>query len=188
LMARFEQAAQEEATAEACGRGRPFGRGHRRVAPARAPAAGSGRGRGPATGAAPRTFGLAHSEDEADEEDVDADPAQHPPPPPPTLAEVMDRQTQLLQRLTETVEQRNNGAHHQGPPEEDLQRKIDRFFHLKAPTFSYAEDPMEADDWLRVIETKLDLTNCTDEECVALTVHQLEGTTKSWSDSYCDSH
>jgi hypothetical protein len=63
---------------------------------------------------------LAHSEDEADEEDVDeelnAEPAQQPPPPPPTLAEVMDRQTQLLQRLIEVVEQRNNGAHRQGSP------------------------------------------------------------------------
>jgi hypothetical protein len=57
-----------------------------------------------------------------------------------------------------------------------------------SPTFSFAEDPMEADDWLRVIETKLDLTNCIDEECIILTVHQLEGTAKSWWDSYCDSH
>jgi hypothetical protein len=100
----------------------------------------------------------------------------------------MDRWTQLLQRLTEAVEQRNNGAHRQGLPEEDLQRKIERFIRLKAPTFSYTEDPMEADDWLRVIETKLDLTNCIDEECIALTIHQLEGTAKSWWDSYCDSH
>jgi hypothetical protein len=27
---------------------------------------------------------------------------------------------------------------------------------------------------LRVIESKLDLTNCTDEECVAIAAHQLE--------------
>jgi hypothetical protein len=53
LMARFEQAAQEEAAAEARERGRPFGHGHGRVAPARAPAARHGRVRGPATGAAP---------------------------------------------------------------------------------------------------------------------------------------
>jgi len=30
---------------------------------------------------------------------------------------------------------------------------------------------MDADDWLRIIETKLDFTNCNDEECVALAVH-----------------
>jgi hypothetical protein len=80
LMARFEQAAQEEAAAEARGRGRPFGRGRGCAAPARAPAAGRGRGRRPAAGAAPRIFGEAHRGDEADEEDVDeginAEPAQ----------------------------------------------------------------------------------------------------------------
>ena len=37
-----------------------------------------------------------------------------------------------------------------------------------------------------MIETKLDVTSCTDEECMALAVHQLEGTAR-W-DSYCDSH
>jgi hypothetical protein len=100
----------------------------------------------------------------------------------------MAEQTQLLQRLAEVAEHRNNGGNCQGQLEEDLQRKIERFIRLKAPTFSYADDPMEADDWLRVIETKLDLTNCTDEECVALAVHQLEGPAKSWWDSYCDSH
>ena len=47
---------------------------------------------------------------------------------------------------------------------------------------------MDADDWLRIIETKLDFTNCNDEECVALAVHQLEGLAKSWWDSYWDSH
>ena len=47
---------------------------------------------------------------------------------------------------------------------------------------------MDADDWLRVIETKLDLIDCNDEECVAIAAHQLEGPAKSWWDSYCDSH
>jgi hypothetical protein len=100
----------------------------------------------------------------------------------------MDRQTQLLQHLNKVAEWRENRGHHQGPPEKDIQRKIKRFIHLKAPTFSYVEDPMEANDWLRVIETKLDLTYYTDKECVAPAVHQLEGTAKSWWDSYCDSH
>jgi hypothetical protein len=88
--------------------------------PARAPAAGRGIGRGPAAGAAPRIFGVAHRGDEADQEEVDeeidAEHAQQPPPPPPTLAEIMDRQTQLLQRLAESVDQRNHGAHRHGPP------------------------------------------------------------------------
>jgi hypothetical protein len=68
-MARFKQAAQEEAAAEARGRGRQFGRGSERAAPARAPMVGRGRGRGPTVGVTPRIFGLAHSEEEVDEED-----------------------------------------------------------------------------------------------------------------------
>jgi hypothetical protein len=31
-----------------------------------------------------------------------------------------------------------------------------------------------------VIESKLDLTNCTDEEGVAIATHQLKGSAKSW--------
>jgi hypothetical protein len=30
-------------------------------------------------------------------------------------------------------------------------RKIKRFIRLKAPTFSYSDDLLDADDWLRVI-------------------------------------
>jgi hypothetical protein len=203
LVARFEQAAQEKAAAIVHGRGRSTGHGCRCAPQVLAPAAGCRGGRAPTVEAGPCPVGQAPGEDEDEkevDEEVDAEPArkqphggqnnrrQQAPPPPPNLVEVMAAQTQLLQHLTEVAEHRNNGGNRQGQPEEDLQRKIERFIHLKAPTFSYADDPMEADDWLRVIETKLDLTNCTDEECITLAVHQLEGPAKSWWDSYCDSH
>jgi hypothetical protein len=67
-------------------------------------------------------------------------------------------------------------------------RKIERFICLKAPTFIYSDDPLDTDDWLRVIETKLDLTVCSDEECVAIAAHQLEGPTKAWWDNYTATH
>ena len=47
---------------------------------------------------------------------------------------------------------------------------------------------MDADDWLQVMETKLDLTNSTDEECVAIAAHQMEGPAKAWWDSYTRAH
>jgi len=101
----------------------------------------------------------------------------------------MAAQTQWLQRLTQIVEQGvQHGGQHLGPQDEGLHRKIERFIRLKAPMDSYSEDPMDTDDWLRISETKLDFTNCNDEECVALAVHQLEGPAKSWWDSYWDSH
>jgi hypothetical protein len=76
-----------------------------------------------------------------------------------------------MQRMAEAMEHRGNGGNHVAPQDEDLTRKIKRFIHLKAPTFSYLDDPLETDDWMRVIETKLDLTVCSDEECVAISAH-----------------
>ena len=94
--------------------------------------------------------------------------------PPPNFAEAVVTQTQLLQWSTEAIARRNIEDHHPAPMEEDLLCKIERFMLLKPPTFSYSKDPLDADDWLKVIETKLDVTNCTNEECVVLALHQLD--------------
>jgi hypothetical protein len=59
---------------------------------------------------------------------------------------------------------------------------------LKAPTIGYSDKPLDADDWLRVIETKTDLIVYTGEECVAIAAHQLDGSAKSWWDNYAASH
>jgi hypothetical protein len=67
-------------------------------------------------------------------------------------------------------------------------QKIERFIHPNAFTFSYSDDPLDVDDCPRVIETKLDLTVYTNEECVAIGAHQLEGPAKSWWDNYTASH
>jgi hypothetical protein len=67
--------------------------------------------------------------------------------------------------MVETAMPRRGGTH----------EEIKEFIHLKAPTIGYSDTPLDADDWLRVIETKLDLTVYTGEECVAITVHQLDG-------------
>jgi hypothetical protein len=84
-----------------------------------------------------------------------------------------------MQKMAEAMEHHGNSGNRAAPRDEELKRKIERFIRLKAPTFSYSDDPLDADDWLRVIETKLDLTICSDEECVAITAHQLEGPTKA---------
>jgi hypothetical protein len=90
--------------------------------------------------------------------------------------------------MTEAMEHRVNGGNRVTPQDEDLTRKIEKFIPLKAPTFSYLDDPLDADDWLRVIETKLDLTICSEKECVTITAHQLEGPAKAWWDNYTASH
>jgi hypothetical protein len=90
--------------------------------------------------------------------------------------------------MAEAMEHRGNSGNRAAPQDEDLTRKIERFIVLNAPTFSYSDDPLDANDWLRVIETKLDLIVCSDEECVAIVVHQLEGPSKAWWDNYTATH
>jgi hypothetical protein len=38
------------------------------------------------------------------------------------------------------------------------------------------------------MEKKLELTTCSNEECVGVTTHQLTGAARVWWDSYCDTH
>jgi hypothetical protein len=44
-----------------------------------------------------------------------------------------------------------------------------------ALTIGYSDKPLNADGWLSKIETKLDLTVYTGEECVAIAAHHLDG-------------
>nr|AAX95140.1 retrotransposon protein, putative, Ty3-gypsy sub-class [Oryza sativa Japonica Group]ABA92431.1 retrotransposon protein, putative, Ty3-gypsy subclass [Oryza sativa Japonica Group] len=43
---------------------------------------------------------------------------------------------------------------------------------------------MEANDWLRAIEKKLNLLQCNDQEKVAFATHQLQGPASAWWDNY----
>jgi predicted PolB exonuclease-like 3'-5' exonuclease len=47
---------------------------------------------------------------------------------------------------------------------------------------------MEADDWLRSIEKKLEIAQCTNQEKVLFVAHQLFGTAAEWWEMYCNSH
>jgi hypothetical protein len=48
--------------------------------------------------------------------------------------------------MAKAIEHRGNGGNRAATQDEDLTRKIERFILLKAPTFSYLDDPLEADD------------------------------------------
>jgi hypothetical protein len=49
-------------------------------------------------------------------------------------------------------------------------------------------DPMEAKDWLKGVEKKLMIAQCTDREKVLFAAYQLYGTTISWWETYCNTH
>jgi len=87
--------------------------------------------------------------------------------------------------LVDSMNRRNGGG---GRPD-DFQRKLEGFLKLRPPTFDGTDlETLVAHDWLREIEKKLDLTTCTDEECIGIAAHQLTGAARSWWDSYSDAY
>jgi hypothetical protein len=47
---------------------------------------------------------------------------------------------------------------------------------------------MDAEDWLKGVETKLVIAQCTDREKILFATHQLYGTAANWWDTYCNTH
>jgi hypothetical protein len=76
--------------------------------------------------------------------------ANPPPPPPLTLEQVLAMQAQMLQTMQQTLI--NLHAQPQTPP--PLRDRLGDFQRTKPPTFSYAVNLMDADDWLKSIEKK----------------------------------
>jgi hypothetical protein len=68
------------------------------------------------------------------------------------------------------------------------QSHLAEFLRTRPTTFSQAKDPMEAKDWLKGIEKKLVIIQCTDHEKVLFTAHQLFGMAVNWWETYCNTH
>jgi hypothetical protein len=47
---------------------------------------------------------------------------------------------------------------------------------------------MDADDWLKTVEKKLQIVQCNNREKVMLALHQLIGPTTDWWDAYVEAH
>jgi hypothetical protein len=92
----------------------------------------------------------------------------------------------LLAQNNNNNNNNHRGQHRNAP--EGFQKKVENFNKLRPPTFDHSADLMDADNWLREIEKKLELTELTEEECVTVAAHQLIDTTSLWWDSYYDSH
>jgi hypothetical protein len=72
-----------------------------------------------------------------------------PPPPPPTLEQVLAMQAQMFQTMVNI-----QATQPQVPPLPPRDRLGD-FWRTKPPTFSHVVESMDADDWLKSVEKKL---------------------------------
>ena len=54
------------------------------------------------------------------------------------------------------------------------------FTDTRPPVFSKADEPLEADDWLRTIEQKFELIHCTEVQKPRFAAQQLRGAAGAW--------
>jgi hypothetical protein len=66
--------------------------------------------------------------------------------------------------------------------------KRGEFMRGHPPTFGHSADPMDAEDWLRVVERELRTAQCDDREKVLYGPRQLRGAAQSWWESYLATH
>ncbi|XP_024312059.1 LOW QUALITY PROTEIN: uncharacterized protein LOC100823542 [Brachypodium distachyon] len=99
----------------------------------------------------------------------------------PGFAEFIQAQTQLVNLMTQTLQ---NNRQNNPPPPPPPSDRLTRFLRLHPPTFANSAEPIEADDWLRVIEKKLATIQCTEQEKVLYASHQLEGAAAAWWDNF----
>ncbi|XP_066164336.1 uncharacterized protein [Oryza sativa Japonica Group] len=125
------------------------------------------------------------SEEQTDEAHTSGAPGSSSSPPPenPTVTQMM---TMMMQQMQQHYHQMLQQAHQNqqfGPPPSHVSKLLD-FLRIQPPTFSSTTNPMEANDWLRAIEKKLNLLQCNDQEKVAFATHQLQGPASAWWDNY----
>jgi hypothetical protein len=93
--------------------------------------------------------------------------------PPPTLEQVLMMQAQMLQTMQQTMINIQNPQPQPPPP--PPRDRLGDFQRTKPPTFYHSMGPMDADDWLKTIEKKLQVVQCNHQEMVLLASHQLTG-------------
>jgi hypothetical protein len=108
----------------------------------------------------------------------------NPPPVPPTLAEAIaalvnataDNTRFLREMAGQQFQQQGGRGYQQGPRETSY---LD-FSETRPPLFVKAEDPLEADEWLRVIEQKFGLLRCSETQNPLFAAQQLRAPASTW--------
>jgi hypothetical protein len=108
----------------------------------------------------------------------------NPPPVPPTLAEAIaalvnataDNTRFLREMAGQQFQQQGGRGYQQGPRETSY---LD-FSETRPPLFVKAEDPLEADEWVRVIEQKFGLIRCSKIQKPLFAAQQLRGPASTW--------
>jgi hypothetical protein len=90
------------------------------------------------------------------------------PPPPPTLEQILIMQAQMLQTMQQTMANMQQAPQYQLVPQQQPRDKLGEFQRTKPPTISHSVKPLDADDWLKTVEKKLQFVQCNNREKVFL--------------------
>jgi hypothetical protein len=108
----------------------------------------------------------------------------NPPPVPPMLAEAIAAlvnaavdNTRFLREMAGNQFQQHGGR---APPQKPRETSYLEFSETRPPLFVKAEDPLEADKWIRVMEQKFGLICCTETQKSLFAAQQLRGPASTW--------
>jgi hypothetical protein len=108
----------------------------------------------------------------------------NPPPIPPTLVEAIAAfinatadNTRFLREMAGNQFQQQGGR---APPQGPHETSYLDFSETSPPLFVEAQDPLEADEWIRVMEQKFRLIRCIETQKPLFAAQQLRGPTSTW--------
>jgi hypothetical protein len=90
--------------------------------------------------------------------------------------------------MQQTMANMQQAQGHQPAPQPQPRNKLGEFQRTKPPTFSHSIELMDADDWLKTIEKKLQVVQCNNREKILFASHQLEGPAADWWNAYVEAH
>ena len=122
-----------------------------------------------------RHRGLRRAQPEQQAPQEEAAPQQHlPPPPPMTIEQMFLMQTQVVQAIGQTLAAMQQVQQQPPPPQPQVQVQMPQvprdkqaeFMRGNPPVFAHSADPMDAEDWLHIVERELHTAQCNDHEKV----------------------
>jgi Retrotransposon gag protein. len=112
-------------------------------------------------------------------------------PPPMDLHQILAMQTHIIQGMVQNIiamQQQHTQERQPHMVQDDGKSKLNDFLGSRPPEFSQTNEPIEADDWIKDMERKLNLVQCTPQEKTLYAAHQLRGPAADWWDNYCATH
>jgi hypothetical protein len=112
----------------------------------------------------------------------------NPPPVPLTLVEAIADlvnatadNTCFLHEMASNQFQQHGGR---APPQGPRDTTYLEFSETRPPLFIKAEEPLEADEWVRVMEQKFGLIRCTETQKPLFAAQQLRGPASTWWEKF----